>query len=186
MLPLVWCYFPSSSNHQPPQKTTAAPLHTQNGQLNKTNSPAFVHEGFCRSGWLQIHLLQGFVSSLWDIFTYRLRHSVVFSLSLKPKLFAAVVHESFFSGWLQTHLLPRISLLCNMLPTKSSFSRRGDFGDLCRVGRRKAGALCSIEEFRRPKRNTVFPGKKIRVMYNLTCSIWLLKTSTIDNQSRRS
>ncbi|CAK9237171.1 unnamed protein product [Sphagnum jensenii] len=54
MLPLVWCYFPSSSNHQPPQKTTAAPLHTQNGQLNKTNSPAFVHEGFCRMGGFKL------------------------------------------------------------------------------------------------------------------------------------
>lgn len=106
--------------------------------------------------------------------------------SLKPKLFAAVVHESFFSGWLQTHLLPRFSLLCNMLPTKSSLSRRGDFGDLCRVGRRKARALCSIEEFRRPKGNTIFPGKKVRAMYNLTCSIWLLKTSRIGNQSHRS
>jgi len=47
-----------------------------------------------------------------------------------------------------------------MLPTKSSLSRRRDFGDLCRVGRRKAGALCSIEEFRRPKGIPSSQGKK--------------------------
>ncbi len=93
-------------------KTTTTPLHKQSGQLYKTNSPAFVHEGFFKSGWLH-NDLQGFLSLMCDIFTCRRHHSIVFLVSLKPKLFTTRVHESFFSGWLQTHLL-----FCNMLPIK--------------------------------------------------------------------